>query len=182
MAGGKKLIVWAAVLVLVLAGSAAAYAALKDRVEPFGAMEAETEKIAAIDFTVVDRDGNACKLSDWVGTPVVLNFWASWCPPCKEEMPAFDEVYREFGGAVQFMMVDLVDGVQETVATGSAYIDAQGFSFPVYYDTTGEAGYVYGIRSIPTTIFIDKDGYVITGAQGAISADTLRRGIGMIRE
>ncbi len=133
------------------------------------------------DFTVLDAQGNEVKLSDLIGKPIVLNFWASWCPLCKEEMPEFDSVYKGMGDGVIFMMVDLVDGRRETMELGAEYVANQGFSFPVYYDTQGEAGTVYGISSIPTTIFIDTDGYVVTGAMGAINEEALREGIEMIQ-
>ena len=139
------------------------------------------DKIKAPDFTVTDIDGNEIKLSDLEGKPVVLNFWASWCSPCKIEMPAFDLVWHELGDEVEFMMVDLVDGFQETVQTGSKYIEDQGFSFPVYYDTSADAAIAYGIRSIPTTVFIDKDGYAVSAAQGTISEDVLRKNIDLIK-
>ena len=142
--------------------------------------DGENEKIKAPDFTVSDADGNSVKLSDLFGKPIVLNFWASWCSPCKSEMPEFNEVYEEVGEDVTFMMVDLVDGQRETKETGAQYITEQGFSFPVYFDTEQDAADTYGIVSIPTTILIDKDGYIVTGAQGAIDAETLQKGIDLI--
>lgn len=143
--------------------------------------DAEEEKMKALDFTVFDADGNAVKLSDLFGKPIVLNFWASWCPPCKGEMPEFNEVYEETGEDITFMMVDLVDGQRETKKTGAQYITEQGFSFPVYFDMKQDAANKYGIVSIPTTIFIDKEGYIVTGAQGAIDAKTLKKGIDLIK-
>ena len=137
----------------------------------------EDRTIMAVDFTVLDSEGREIKLSDFSGKPVVLNFWASWCPPCKEEMPEFNKAYEELGGDVVFMMVDLVDGRRETVESGAEYVLERGFSFPVYYDVKGEAGNSYGVSYIPTTIFIDSDGFVVAGAQGAISEETLRKGI-----
>jgi thiol-disulfide isomerase/thioredoxin len=141
----------------------------------------EEEKTKAPDFTVLNADGASAKLSDFIGKPVVLNFWASWCPPCKGEMPEFNEVYQDVGQDVAFMMVDLVDGQRETKEKGAQYVKDQGYSFPVYFDTNQDAANTYGIMSIPTTIFIDKDGYVVTGAQGAIDAEALRKGIDMIK-
>ena len=141
----------------------------------------EEEKTKAPDFTVLNMDGTSVKLSDFIGKPVVLNFWASWCPPCKGEMPEFNEVYLDVGQDVVFMMVDLVDGQRETKEKGAQHVKDQGYSFPVYFDTNQDAANTYGIMSIPTTIFIDKDGYVVTGAQGAIDAETLRKGIDMIK-
>jgi len=143
----------------------------------------DTDKPKAPDFTIEDQEGNTVKLSEIVanGKPIVLNFWASWCPPCIREMPDFDAVYKELGDEVQFMMVDMTDGQRETVETGSKYIEEQGFSFPVFFDTNQEGAISYRIHSIPTTIFIDKDGYMVTAAQGAIDEASLRKGIDMIR-
>ena len=143
--------------------------------------DTEKRKTKAPDFTVFDANSNPVKLSDLFGKPIVLNFWASWCPPCKGEMPEFNEVYKEVGKDITFMMVDLVDGQRETKEKGAQYIKAEGFSFPVYFDTKQDAAKKYGIMSIPTTLFIDKDGYIVTGAQGAIDTKTLKKGIDLIK-
>jgi thiol-disulfide isomerase/thioredoxin len=141
-------------------------------------------KQKASDFTVTDIEGTHITLSSLIanGKPIVLNFWASWCPPCKVEMPEFDKVHQETGGEVQFIMLDLTDGQRETVQKGAQYVKDQGFSFPVYFDTEKEAGYTYGIRFIPTTLFIDRDGYIVAETQGSIDGQTLRRGIELIRD
>ncbi|MFV0401372.1 MAG: TlpA family protein disulfide reductase [Oscillospiraceae bacterium] len=144
--------------------------------------QSEAEPVAAPDFTIQDADGNAVSFSDYVGTPIVLNFWASWCPPCKSEMPDFDKVWAEYaeGGELQFMMVDLIGFNGETLESGTKYIADSGFSFPVFYDVDGAGGSVYGISSIPTTFFIDAEGNVVTYYPGAMSEDILRLGIDMI--
>ena len=142
--------------------------------------EEDVEPDPAPDFTVYDKDGKPVKLSDMKGTPVVLNFWASWCPPCKAEMPDFDEIAKEYEGKVAFMMVNLTDGQSETQSSAQAFIDSMGYTFPVYFDLDSDAAYKYGVQSIPTTYFIDAQGNLIAGATGAIDGDTLRRGISMI--
>ena len=139
------------------------------------------EQVKAPDFTVQDAEGNPVKLSDMLGKPIVLNFWASWCPPCKSEMPEFNKVHEELGDEVQFMMVDAVDGNRETKRTGEAYIASEGYTFPVYFDMEQEAVVAYGLRAFPTSIFIDREGYIVAGIEGAIDEATLRRGIEMIR-
>ncbi len=140
----------------------------------------QKEKLKAPDFTVLNVDGKVVQLSDLFGKPIVLNFWASWCPPCQSEMPEFNRVYEEVGDNITFMMVDIVDGQRETKEDGMQYIKEQGFSFPVYFDTEQDAANTYGIGPLPTTIFIDRDGNIVTGAQGAIDEATLRKGIELI--
>lgn len=138
------------------------------------------EKIPAPDFVVYDADGNEARLTDFFGKPIVLNFWASWCGPCKMEMPDFHEEYLESGQEIQFLMVNMTTG-RETMKSAGDFIEEQGYTFPVFYDTQSEAASAYGAYSLPTTFFIDAEGYVIAQATGAIDEETLQRGIDMIR-
>jgi thiol-disulfide isomerase/thioredoxin len=142
----------------------------------------ETEqKIKAPDFTVYDTDGNEVHLADYIGKPIVLNFWASWCGPCQSEMPDFHEKYLELGDDVHFLMINMTDGARETVESASAFIAKNVYAFPVFYDTKSDAASIYGAYSLPTTFFIDADGYAIAQATGAIDAETLQRGLDMIK-
>ena len=119
----------------------------------------EDEK--APDFTVYDREGNEVTLYGLRGKPTVVNFWASWCPPCKEELPDFEKMYLE---------------------KGESYIKEQGFTCPLYFDLDQDAAYTYGIQSLPTTVFYDREGNMITYAMGMIYYETLLKGIDMITE
>ena len=140
----------------------------------------DSEIPAAPDFTVYDIDGDAVSLSDFIGKPVIINFWASWCGPCKMEMPEFEEKFNELGGDIQFLMVNLTDGNRETRETAISYIEESGYTFPVYFDTDQDAAYTYGVYSIPSTYFIGADGSAVAMAQGAIDGSILDQGISMI--
>lgn len=142
--------------------------------------EEEPELTPAPDFTVYDKDGNEVHLSDFAGKPIVLNFWASWCSPCKSEMPDFHQAYLDYGEEVQFLMVNMTDGDRETVESASAFIEEQGYEFPVYYDTGYDAALTYGAYALPTTYFIDAEGYAVAWAQSALSAENLQKGLDMI--
>ena len=186
----KMLMILVLAFVLLIAGASVLYNRLSENMAPEQLAVAETEppkvsetelsRIPAPDFTVYDAAGNAVKLSDYFGKPIVLNFWASWCGPCKMEMPDFNKKSKELEGKVQFLMVNMTDGARETVETATAFIEEQGYTFPVFFDTESEAAYTYGAYSLPTTFFIDADGFAIAQATGAISGDTLQQGIDLI--
>ena len=147
---------------------------------PDGSTAPDSAADTAPDFTVLDADGNEVSLSDFFGTPIVLNFWASWCPPCKAELPDFEAACKKYEGKVVFLMVNMTDGQRETVEIAKDFITSEGYTFPVYFDTRYEASYAYGISSIPTTYFINADGTLEAKATGMISAAQLEQGIGMI--
>lgn len=143
----------------------------------------ETEDATpAPDFTVYDKEGNAHALSDCLGTPVVLNFWASWCGPCTGEMPEIQSYYESYGDQIQFLVVNLTDGSRETVDTASAFIDEQGYTFPVFYDTEMDGAITYGVSAIPVTYFIRADGTLAAWIQGAMTETQLQKGIDLLLE
>lgn len=153
----------------------------KDKQGANNESDKDEEVYPATDFTVYDVDDNKVNLFDFKGKPIVLNFWASWCPPCRKEMPDFNEVYKEYKDEVVFMMVDLVDGVRETKKKGLDHVREQGYEFPVYFDIDQDAAYEYWISSIPTTLFINADGNIVVGYQGAIDKDVLVETINLIK-
>lgn len=146
---------------------------------------AENTDSKAMDFRLADADGNEYTFYDLLkeaGRPMVVNFWASWCVPCKSEMPEFQKLYEEKGDSIDFLMVNLTDGSRETVEKATKFIEEQGYSFPVYYDIWQEAAYTYYINSIPMTIFVRADGTLEAYAEGAMDEELLRKGIGMLED
>lgn len=139
-------------------------------------------KVKANDFTVYDENLKEVKLSDYIGTPVVLNFWASWCPPCKAEMPGFNEMSKKYGKEkIAILMINLTDGEKETVSKAKQYLQSNNYDMKVLYDNKLDAANKYNITSIPRTIFIDKDGYIFKdNAAGTISEEELEAQIKLL--
>lgn len=122
------------------------------------------------DFVVYDENLNKVKLSDYIGKPVVVNFWASWCPPCKAEMPLFNELSSKYKqDQLVVLMVDMTDGQRETINTGKKFISDNNYNMNVLYDKDSTAAINYNIESIPRTLFIDKNGYIIKDQIGEIT-------------
>jgi cytochrome c biogenesis protein CcmG/thiol:disulfide interchange protein DsbE len=144
-------------------------------------MSSKGNKPSAADFTVIDANGKNVKLSDFKGKPVVVNFWASWCPPCKSEMPHFNKLYEEYSPkGVVFLMVDMPDGQRETVDIAKKYISQNGYKFDIYFDVNGDAANKYSVDSIPRSLFINKDGTLQKSITGAINESTLKSNLDLI--
>lgn len=142
--------------------------------------EPEKEKktrLEAPNITVFNDAGEEVQLKDLVGKPMVLNFWASWCGPCRMEMPEFQQVYEERGEEVEFVMINLTDGDRETVEGAKAYLEKEGLSLPVYYDLNQEGAINYRVMAVPTTYFVNAEGDMVGYIQSAIDKDTLIEGI-----
>ncbi len=204
----KSLIIIIAVFAIILIGAGVLYSTLSEDVAPASQLQtqppatqtpvedsaatdsetaenteaSEPEVIPAPDFTVYDKDGNPVKLSDFIGKPVIINFWASWCGYCMIEMPEFETAYQQYGEDIHFLMVNATDGSRETVDTAQKTVDEGGYTFPVYFDSELEASYTYGAYSLPMTFGIDAEGNAIVRANGAIDASTIDQIIGMITE
>lgn len=124
-------------------------------------------------FTVTDVNGKLVSLSDFIGKPIVINFWAYWCGPCGRELPHFDKLAKEYKGTVEFLMVS-VDLSKETV---KKYVLQNGYTFPLYFDDTESGSDAYSVSAIPVTVFITADGNIDEKLVGAISETTLRNHI-----
>lgn len=139
-----------------------------------GKPNTDPHKNTAPDFTVLDANGKKTRLSDKFGKPVVINFWATWCPPCRRELPDFDRLCIEYGDRVVFMMVNLTDGGRDTVDGTKSFVSKNGYTFPLYFDTESNAADAYNVSSIPQTTFIDANGNVYTTRVGAMNETVLR--------
>lgn len=112
---------------------------------------------ATPDFTLDTLEGGKFKLADQIGQPVVVNFWATWCLPCRAELPAFEEVYRN--NRAQGLVVVGVD-VAESPDEVAQFVAEAGLTFPIALDTSGETTELYHIQGMPTTFFVGRDGQI----------------------
>lgn len=138
----------------------------------------DEERIKSIDFTLTDQYGKTHKLSDYEGKVVFLNFWATWCPPCKEEMPHIEQLYKDYKKNNEDVVILGVaspnlgrEGSREHVIN---FLKDEGYTFPVVLDEDGELAYQYGINAFPTTFIIDKEGYVTQYIPGAMNKETMK--------
>lgn len=142
----------------------------------------ESEFVDAFDFTLYDQYGEAHTLSDYKGKVVFLNFWATWCPPCKKELPDIEALYEEYGlnqEEVVFLGItnpasdaypNNQDGITEEI---TSFIEDNEYTFPTLFDESGEVLAQYGITAFPTTFMINKDGKVVGYVPGMMTRDIM---------
>jgi peroxiredoxin len=122
------------------------------------------EKIMAQDFALKDLDGHLVHLKDFRGKVVFLNFWATWCPPCRIEMPSMEKLYNKFkDDNFTILAVDM----QEDSETVKRFKESFKLSFPILLDEEGAVGAYYGVMGLPATYFIDREGFLYAAALGA---------------
>jgi peroxiredoxin len=114
---------------------------------------------AAPDFALETLEGETIALSDLRGQVVALNFWASWCAPCRLEMPAIEQVYRSFGDlGLVVLAVNTTD--QDSIGAAQDFVNEFNLTFPILLDRAGDAARLYEIYGLPTTYFIDRQGII----------------------
>ena len=120
----------------------------------------------APDFTLTDLEGNTVSLSGLRGKTVFLNFWATWCPPCREEMPEIEAVYQQYREqGVVVIGVDLLEPEEDVLS----FVREGGYSWTFVIDTTGAVGRRYGVNAIPASFFVDKNGVIRSVQTGPMS-------------
>lgn len=139
----------------------------------------ERKVIPAIDFTLTDQFGNTHTLSDYKGKTVFLNFWATWCPPCRAEMPDIQKIYETYDteGDEALIVLGVAGpnmGGEQSEEGIKAFLEEAGYTYPVVMDTTGELFSSYQITSFPTTFMIDKEGNIFGYVSGQLNEDTIR--------
>lgn len=147
-----------------------------------GLIPSPREGFLAPDFTLESLSGDQISLSDMRGKAIVLNLWASWCPPCRAEMPALQRVYQEnHDRGLQVLAVNMT--AQDSLTDVEAFVQEFNLTFPILLDTSGEVGNAYLMRALPTTFFIDREGViqrVIVG--GPMSEVTLQSTVEQLLE
>jgi cytochrome c-type biogenesis protein len=156
----------------------------EDTSEEDTSSNSERKVTPSIDFTLEDQYGNTHTLSDYKGKVVFLNFWATWCPPCKKEMPHIEELYQEYNLNKDDVVILGVanpssdeyprnsDVSQEEI---TAFLEDNGYTFPVVFDTTGEIFASYYINALPTTFMIDKDGNIYGYVASMLTKDIMKQ-------
>ncbi len=144
--------------------------------DPADSPEAET--VPAPDFTLEDQYGNVHTMADYKGKTIFLNFWATWCPPCRAEMPEIQEIYEEYGENQSDVIILGVaspnTGREGNVESITAFLEENNYTYPVVMDDGGSLAYYYGISAYPTTFMIDSNGNVYGYVTGQITKDIMQ--------
>ncbi len=127
----------------------------------------QSKSVIAPDFTLPTSDGKKLKLSDYKGKVVILDFWATWCPPCRKGIPDLVELKKKYGSKGFEIIGISVD--QETKPDVVPFIKDYGINYPVVYGNTNVYQQYGGIRAIPTSFIIDKEGKIVASYEGLIS-------------
>ncbi|WP_066047930.1 TlpA disulfide reductase family protein [Robertmurraya korlensis] len=124
-------------------------------------------------FQVMDLNGNIANLSDYRGKKVLLNFWASWCPPCKAEMPHMEELYKEHVDEGIVILALNMTNTENSLEDVRNFVEDQKLTFPILLDEEGEVSAKYEILAYPTSYFIDSTGVIRNKVTGALDKENL---------
>ncbi|QUL53497.1 redoxin domain-containing protein [Paenibacillus tritici] len=130
----------------------------------------------APNFILLDLEGNEVELSDFIGKKVILNFWATWCPPCRAEMPHMEKIYKKNSKEVVVLAINLTN-TEKSNSDVQKFVEDFKLSFPVALDTEGEISGQYQIFAYPTSLMIDSQGVIQEIYRGAINEDLMKKSI-----
>lgn len=128
-----------------------------------------TVGVKAPDFELKTLDGKTVKLSHYKGKKVMLNFWATWCPPCKAEMPDIETFYKKAGNDVVILAVNI-----DTSYDVKGFVEERDLTFPILLDDDNEVSKMYQVASIPTTYFIDQEGLISSKFMGPLQLEKMQ--------
>jgi peroxiredoxin len=139
-----------------------------------GSIPAPQQGFLAPDFELQTTTGKTVRLSDLRGQAVLVNLWATWCPPCRAEMPAIEKVYNEYkDDGLIVLAVNMT--YQDTPSSIAPFVGEYGLTFPILLDETGSVGTAYQLRSLPSSFFIGRDGIISEVVIGGPMAEALLR-------
>lgn len=160
------------IIILVLGGFWIWLSAVEPDSTTQGLIPAPKQGFLAPDFSLSSYGGDPVKLSELRGKPVLINFWASWCPPCRTEMPAIQNVYDDYKNQ-DFVVLAVNTTYQDNLGDAISFAQIRNLTFPILLDQDGGAANLYEIRALPTTFFIDADGIVKEVVVGGPMSETL---------
>ncbi|GIP40823.1 thiol:disulfide interchange protein tlpA [Paenibacillus sp. J31TS4] len=128
----------------------------------------------AVDFMLTSLDGKPVKLSDYRGKRVMLNFWATWCPPCQAEMPHMEKFYKKYADEGVVMLAVNLTHTEKAAGDVPKFVEEYGLSFPIVLDEKGEVSSRYQVVAYPTSFILDSQGVIQRKFQGAINYDTMK--------
>ena len=141
---------------------------------PLSSSASPREGFLAPDFTLDTLDGSKITLSALRGKIVVVNIWATWCPPCRAETPALEKAYEQYkDSGVVILGVDLTN--QDSISDVTSFVQEFKLTYPILLDRDGSVGYLYQIKGLPSTFFIDRAGVIRTAVVGGPMSDTFIR-------
>ncbi|MCG0279029.1 MAG: TlpA family protein disulfide reductase [Thermanaeromonas sp.] len=135
----------------------------------------------APDFTLPDMQGRTVALSQLKGKPVFLNFWATWCPPCRAEMPEIQEFFEKYRGEVEVLAVNLISS-ERSLEEVKKFLQTNGYTFPVVLDTEDVATKLYLVRAIPTSYLVDAQGVIRLKYTGPLTLELLERALEEVKK
>lgn len=141
------------------------------------------ERVRAPDFTLPDLDGNEVSLSDFKGKVIFLHFWATWCPPCRNEMPSVEVLYQKLKDKDFELLAVSLD--RQGSSAVEPFIRDYGLTFPILLDLDGKVARTYKVRGIPSTFIVDKEGLIaerVVGARDWTASDSIKKFLSLIEK
>ncbi|MBT2582861.1 redoxin domain-containing protein [Planococcus sp. ISL-109] len=128
----------------------------------------------APDFELMTMDGETVRLSDYRGQRVFINFWATWCPPCRAEMPDMQQLYEEQDVPVEILAINLTE-TEQSEENITSFVEDFGLTFPILMDTNSETAHTYKVKAVPASYMIDSTGHISFVAPGALNMEFMAR-------